>query len=74
MNQLKRLSMSLEPESKKANISAISPSLVEILSPSNDEEKETLLKLDLGMLFQWILCFALVKFDLETGHGKSSIH
>jgi hypothetical protein len=52
-------------------LSAISPKLADILSPSTKKEKENLKKLDLGQLFQWILGFSIVNFDLESGHGRA---
>ncbi|KAJ3273251.1 Protein dennd6a [Terramyces sp. JEL0728] len=45
-----------------------SPELLDILSP-NQEMKTSLSKLDLGNLWQWILCVCVVNFDLELGHA-----
>jgi hypothetical protein len=64
------LELDLKTKPRFSSISAISPGLAEILSPADENEMEILSKLDLGMLFQWILCFCIVKFDLSTGHGN----
>lgn len=54
---------------KRSAKSALSPILASILSPDEEGKgDDTLEDLDLGALFQWILCFAVVNFDLETGH------
>lgn len=63
MGELQRLSV------KRPSISALSTGLLDILSPAATEyEKDNLSKVDLGQLFQWVLCFAVVNFDLEKGH------
>jgi hypothetical protein len=54
------------------SLSAISPGLLEILS-SNPEQQQKLENLDLGNLWQWILCLCVVNFDLELGHGNQTI-
>ncbi|KAJ3361835.1 hypothetical protein HDU91_003721 [Kappamyces sp. JEL0680] len=58
----------LHTKSSLENLSAISPGLKEILSPVSVEENDNLNHLDLGQLFQWILGFSIVNFDLESGH------
>ncbi|KAJ3257393.1 Protein dennd6a [Boothiomyces macroporosus] len=45
-----------------------SPELLDILSP-NQDMKTSLSRLDLGNLWQWILCMCVVNFDLELGHA-----
>jgi hypothetical protein len=46
----------------------LSPAIIDILQ--NTPKCETILeKMDLAALWQWILCFAVVTFDLEHGHG-----
>lgn len=47
------LKLNMQKDRIISTMSAISPSLADILSPTNEEEMETLSKLDLGMLFQW---------------------
>jgi hypothetical protein len=39
-----------------------------LLTPGNDAtENAALSELNLGLFWQWILCFCIVNFDLETG-------
>jgi hypothetical protein len=57
----------LNTDGKRLSIPGISP-LLDILSPSPAQE-EVLEKLDLANLWQWILCFSVVNFDLEFGHS-----
>jgi hypothetical protein len=54
---------------QRTSVSALSPGLLDILSPSSEREKDSLLNLDLGQLFQWVLGFSVVNFDLEKGHS-----
>ena len=49
----------------------VSHELMAYLSPHEDDKLgEALLRLNLASLWQWILCFCIVDFDLEIGQGR----
>ncbi|KAJ2997727.1 Protein dennd6a [Globomyces sp. JEL0801] len=53
---------------KSPGRSAISAELLDILTPNGNAD-HNLQELDLGNLWQWMLCFSVVNFDLELGHA-----
>ncbi|KAI9201829.1 uncharacterized protein BJ171DRAFT_516673 [Polychytrium aggregatum] len=45
-----------------------------VLTPSRSRESPSLSNLDLGALWQWILCVCVVNFDLELGQVLESVY
>ncbi|KAI8904051.1 hypothetical protein EDD86DRAFT_178966, partial [Gorgonomyces haynaldii] len=51
-----------------------SPNFHLLLSPQSKTEEEALSRLNLGLFWQWILCFCVVHFDLEKGQSMEAIY